>query len=248
VTPAGSAVAFEGVSSITRRVPTGGAGGLQPAAWRRARRWPWWGPAARARARCSSCCCAFTTRSRAIILLDGCRRRAMALEDLRQRIGIVPQDAVIFSASALENIRYGKPGRQRRGGPRRRQAAFADEFIRRLPEGYDTFLGERGVRLRAGSASASPLPAPCSRTRRCCCWTKPPARWTPRASAWCRPRWKPRCATAPRWSSPTGWPRCRRPTALWCWTMAASWSKAPTPTLVAQGGVYARLAALQFMD
>jgi ATP-binding cassette, subfamily B, bacterial len=84
------------------------------------------------------------------IVLDGVTTRDMALHDLRQRIGIVPQDAVIFSSSALENIRYGKPGASVEEVKAAAQAAFADEFIRALPEGYDTFLGERGVRLSGG--------------------------------------------------------------------------------------------------
>ncbi|WP_296444380.1 ABC transporter transmembrane domain-containing protein [Rhodoferax sp. UBA5149] len=84
------------------------------------------------------------------IVLDGVATRDMALHDLRQRIGIVPQDAVIFSSSALENIRYGKPGASDAEVKAAAQAAFAHEFISALPEGYDTFLGERGVRLSGG--------------------------------------------------------------------------------------------------
>ena len=84
------------------------------------------------------------------IRLDGVPTRELALQDLRQRIGIVPQDAVIFSTSALENIRYGQPDATDDEVRAAAQAAFADEFIRALPEGYDTFLGERGVRLSGG--------------------------------------------------------------------------------------------------
>jgi ATP-binding cassette subfamily B protein len=84
------------------------------------------------------------------IRLDGVPTRELALHDLRQRIGIVPQDAVIFSSSALENIRYGKPDATDEQVRAAAQAAFADEFIRALPEGYATFLGERGVRLSGG--------------------------------------------------------------------------------------------------
>ncbi len=84
------------------------------------------------------------------IELDGVATRDMSLEDLRQRIGIVPQDAVIFSTSALENIRYGKPGASDEETRAAAKAAFAHEFISALPEGYDTFLGERGVRLSGG--------------------------------------------------------------------------------------------------
>jgi ATP-binding cassette subfamily B protein len=84
------------------------------------------------------------------IALDGVATRDMALSELRQRVGIVPQDAVIFSSSALENIRYGKPDATDDEVKAAATAAFADEFIQRLPEGYDTFLGERGVRLSGG--------------------------------------------------------------------------------------------------
>jgi ATP-binding cassette subfamily B protein len=74
----------------------------------------------------------------------------MSLFDLRQRIAIVPQEPVMFSTSALENIRYGRPQASDEEVKAAAQAAFADEFIARLPEGYDTFLGERGVRLSGG--------------------------------------------------------------------------------------------------
>ena len=84
------------------------------------------------------------------IVLDGVETRRMSLHDLRQRIGIVPQDAVIFSSTALENIRYGNPLASNGEVKAAAQAAFAHEFITALPEGYDTFLGERGVRLSGG--------------------------------------------------------------------------------------------------
>jgi ATP-binding cassette subfamily B protein len=84
------------------------------------------------------------------ILLDGVSTREMSLHALRQRVGIVPQDAVIFSSTALENIRYGKPGASDDEVRNAARAAFAHEFISELPQGYDTFLGERGVRLSGG--------------------------------------------------------------------------------------------------
>ena len=84
------------------------------------------------------------------IVLDGVATRDLTLSDLRQRIGIVPQDAVIFSSSALENIRYGRPDASDEEVRAAARSAFADEFISALPEGYDTFLGERGVRLSGG--------------------------------------------------------------------------------------------------
>ena len=84
------------------------------------------------------------------IRLDGVETREQSLQALRQRVGIVPQDAVIFSSSALENIRYGKPDASDAEVKAAAQAAFAHEFISALPQGYDTFLGERGVRLSGG--------------------------------------------------------------------------------------------------
>lgn len=84
------------------------------------------------------------------IALDGVPIHQLRLAELRQRIGIVPQDAVIFSANAMENIRYGRPEASDAEVLAAAQAAFADEFIRTLPEGYHTFLGERGVRLSGG--------------------------------------------------------------------------------------------------
>ena len=84
------------------------------------------------------------------ICIDGVPIGQMSLHDLRSRIGIVPQDPVIFSGSALDNIRYGRPEASDDEVRAAARAAFADEFIERLPQGYDTFLGERGVRLSGG--------------------------------------------------------------------------------------------------
>lgn len=84
------------------------------------------------------------------IALDGVPLAELSLDELRNRIGLVPQDAVIFSASALENIRYGRPDASVEEVHAAARAAFADGFLRALPEGYETFLGERGVRLSGG--------------------------------------------------------------------------------------------------
>ena len=84
------------------------------------------------------------------IEIDGVPVREASLEALRERIGIVPQDSVIFSANAMENIRYGRPGASDDEVVAAAMAAFAHDFISALPEGYRTFLGERGVRLSGG--------------------------------------------------------------------------------------------------
>jgi len=84
------------------------------------------------------------------ICLNGVDVRDLSLQDLRSHIGTVPQDAVIFSASALDNIRYGRPQASDAEVLAAAQAAFAHDFLQALPEGYATFLGERGVRLSGG--------------------------------------------------------------------------------------------------
>jgi ATP-binding cassette subfamily B protein len=84
------------------------------------------------------------------IELDGVPTRALALAELRGRIALVPQEPVIFSASAIDNIRYGRPGASDEEVVAAARGAFAHDFIGALPQGYDTFLGERGVRLSGG--------------------------------------------------------------------------------------------------
>lgn len=82
--------------------------------------------------------------------IDGVDVRQADLAALRRRIGLVPQDAVIFSASAADNIRYGRPDASDAEVRAAARAAQAENFILELPQGYDTYLGERGVRLSGG--------------------------------------------------------------------------------------------------
>lgn len=84
------------------------------------------------------------------IEVDGVPVKEADLDALRHRVGIVPQDSVIFSADAMENIRYGRPGASDAEVMAAAKAAHAHDFISALPEGYRTFLGERGVRLSGG--------------------------------------------------------------------------------------------------
>ncbi|WP_229518795.1 ABC transporter transmembrane domain-containing protein [Massilia rhizosphaerae] len=84
------------------------------------------------------------------IRLDGVDIRDLDLHVLRDAIGIVPQDTVIFSANALENIRYGRADATDEEVIAAAKLAAAHEFIERLPEGYQSYLGERGVRLSGG--------------------------------------------------------------------------------------------------
>src|SRR6058998_2024256 len=84
------------------------------------------------------------------ILLDGIDLRDFRLEDLRRQFAVVPQDPVLFSASIAENIAYAKPEANKDELIASAQASNAHEFIIRLPQGYDTQVGERGVQLSGG--------------------------------------------------------------------------------------------------
>jgi len=84
------------------------------------------------------------------VFLDGIDVASTDPVALRERIGLVPQDTVLFGASARDNIRYGRPDATDEQIEAAAKAAAADEFIRALPQGYDTFLGERGLRLSGG--------------------------------------------------------------------------------------------------
>ncbi|MEO8559161.1 MAG: ABC transporter transmembrane domain-containing protein [Rhodospirillales bacterium] len=84
------------------------------------------------------------------ITLDGVAIDKVSLADLRSRLAIVPQEPVLFSTDAWENIRYGRPEASDAEVRAAAEAARAAEFLDRLPEGFKTFLGERGVRLSGG--------------------------------------------------------------------------------------------------
>jgi len=84
------------------------------------------------------------------ILIDNQDIRDVKLRSLRQTIGIVPQEPVLFNGTIRENILYGRPGADEKGIVAAAQSANADIFIRGFPKGYDTIVGERGVGLSGG--------------------------------------------------------------------------------------------------
>ena len=84
------------------------------------------------------------------ICFEGIDLRDLSLEDLRRHIALVPQQPVLFSASVEENLRYGKPEASRDEIRNAVEKAFATEFIEGLPQKYESFLGEQGVRLSGG--------------------------------------------------------------------------------------------------
>lgn len=84
------------------------------------------------------------------VKLDGIDVRKIRLQSLRSQIGVVQQDNYLFSGTVLHNIEYGKPGASREEIVHAAELAGAHEFISALPDGYDTFIGERGVKLSGG--------------------------------------------------------------------------------------------------
>lgn len=84
------------------------------------------------------------------ILIDGVDIAQADPREVRERIAVVPQETVIFGDSALGNIRFGRPGATDDEVHEAARLAVADEFIRDLPQGYDTYVGERGTRLSGG--------------------------------------------------------------------------------------------------
>nr|WP_232787704.1 ABC transporter transmembrane domain-containing protein [Spongiibacter nanhainus] len=84
------------------------------------------------------------------ICLDGVDIRALSLASLRQQIAVVPQQPVLFTGTVADNIRYGDPQASDEAIRRAAVAAFADDFISQLPEGYHSFVGEGGIRLSGG--------------------------------------------------------------------------------------------------
>lgn len=84
------------------------------------------------------------------ILLDGKDIRTFTMQSLREHIGVVQQDVYLFSGTVFENIAYGRPGAPKEDIIQAAKDAGAHGFISRLPDGYDTYVGERGVKLSGG--------------------------------------------------------------------------------------------------
>jgi len=84
------------------------------------------------------------------ILIDGQDIRHVTLSSLRNAVGVVQQDVYLFSGTVAENIAYGKPGATREEIIAAARLAGADGFVRELKDGYDTYVGERGVKLSGG--------------------------------------------------------------------------------------------------
>ena len=181
------------------------------------------------------------------IEIDGRDVRDISLASLGRIIGFVTQEAYLFHASVRENLVYAKPDATDRELQAAARLAAIHDRIRELPDGYDTVVGERGYKLSGGekqrialarrAAQGPAHPHPRRGHQR--------ARHGQRAAHPAGHRAR-RCRVAPRWPSRTGSrPSCAR-TSSWSTSAAASWSAAPTPDLLAEGGAYARLYHEQF--
>jgi ATP-binding cassette subfamily B protein len=92
----------------------------------------------------------FYDPNRGSVQVDGCDVRSLAVASLRAAIGVVPQDAVLFNDTILYNIAFGAPGASREEVERAARLAQLHDFIAALPDGYDTVVGERGLKLSGG--------------------------------------------------------------------------------------------------
>ena len=113
--------------------------------WRR-----WWGRRARGRARCFRLLSRFYDPLSGAVKVDGRDIKTYTQKSLREQISFVLQETLLFHGPIWKNIAYGKPGARREEIVKAAQLANAEEFIDKMPQGYETLVGERGVTLSGG--------------------------------------------------------------------------------------------------
>ena len=180
------------------------------------------------------------------IEIDGQDIREVTQDSLRRAIGVVPQDTVLFNDTIFYNIAYGRPGASRDEIEAAARRAHIHDFVAGLPDGYDTMVGERGLKLSGGEKQRVAI------ARVMLEGAEDPdlrrgdlgARHQDRARDPGEPR-RGRRPTARRWSSPTACRPSSTPTRSWCSTAAGSSSAATTASCSPQGGVYAAMWARQ---
>ena len=109
--------------------------------------------------------------------------RDVTAESIRRQVGIVLQDTFLFSTTVMENVRFGRPDASDEEVKAAAQLANADSFIERLPQKYETVLGERGSVFPRDSGSCSRSRAPPWRIPAFSSWMRPPPPWTRAPSA-----------------------------------------------------------------
>ena len=173
----------------------------------------------------------------------------MARADLRRQFALVPQEPVIFATSARENIRFGRPEASDAEVEAAAQAAAAHDFIARLPQGYDTYVGERGVMLSGGQKQRLAIARAILRDA--------PVLLLDEATSALDAESERAVQTGGR----AGWPRDRttliiahrlatvkRADRIVVFQEGRIVAEGTHGALVAEGGLYARLARLQFTD
>ncbi len=124
------------------------------------------------------------------ITVDGRDIRSVTQDSLRRHIGIIQQDVFLFADTVRENIRYGRPdATDDEVEDAARRAAIHDE-ITQMPDGYDSFVGERGVMLSGGQKQRIAIARVFLKTRPSWCWTRPPPPWTASPRPLSRPLWR----------------------------------------------------------
>jgi subfamily B ATP-binding cassette protein MsbA len=108
------------------------------------------GPSGAGKTSIANLLCRFYDPTQGRVLVDGCDLRALRLGSLRRHVAVVLQDTFLFNASVRQNLLYGKPDATQEELIAAARAAYAHEFISQMPEGYDTEIGERGVKLSGG--------------------------------------------------------------------------------------------------
>jgi ATP-binding cassette, subfamily B, bacterial MsbA len=108
------------------------------------------GPSGAGKTSIANLLCRFYDPTHGLVRLDGCDLRTVQLRSLRQNVSVVLQDTFLFNASVRENLLYGKPDASEAELVAAATAAYAHEFILAMPQGYDTVIGERGVKLSGG--------------------------------------------------------------------------------------------------
>jgi ABC-type multidrug transport system fused ATPase/permease subunit len=108
------------------------------------------GPSGAGKTSISNLLCRFYDPTHGRVLVDGHDLRDMQVSSLRKHIAVVLQDTFLFNTSVRENLLYGKPDATLEEMEASAKAAYAHEFIQQLPQGYDTEIGERGVKLSGG--------------------------------------------------------------------------------------------------
>lgn len=116
--------------------------------------------------------------------------RDITLRSLRSNIGVVQQDVYLFSGTVFENILYGRPGASREDVIKAAKMAGAHEFITELKDGYDTYVGERGVKLSGGQKQRISIARVFLKNPAILILDEPPQLWTMRASIWYHSLWK----------------------------------------------------------